>query len=254
VGVYKVYTYTTNTCAEMCAGVRESICSDYAMASRQVLRKRKRCDEKPSGHDVLVAVHNTLDAMPFTRHKHQRLFHEEFLKSITPFVFGASYEMEYPSILRNNSWVSLQPNVMIITPRRWGKTTCVAMFVAAVALCVPESKQCIFSTSRRTSQLLLGMVLGLVQRFKPVITRSNQESLFVAGDDFDVRTIYSFPSNEKIDTGPLVPYLRLAPFSSVPGTYKVGPMSWCGPCCKASGVRFPRKALCINDSHSESVL
>lgn len=52
-------------------------------------------------------------------------------------------------IMKMNQFDNLKQQVLCLTPRRFGKTTSVAMFVAAYCLTVPRSEQCIFSTGRR---------------------------------------------------------------------------------------------------------
>jgi hypothetical protein len=49
--------------------------------------------------------------------------------------------------------------VMILTPRRFGKTVSVAMFVLSMMLCLPGVRVCVFSTGKRASS-------GLMQEIK----------------------------------------------------------------------------------------
>ncbi len=47
--------------------------------------------------------------------------------------------------------------------RRFGKTTSVAMFLAAYALCVSGSESCVFSTGKRASSKMLELIAQLVE-------------------------------------------------------------------------------------------
>ena len=58
-------------------------------------------------------------------------------------------DIDMGKIMKMNNFDNLKQQVLCLTPRRFGKTTSVAMFVAAYALTVPRSEQCIFSTGRR---------------------------------------------------------------------------------------------------------
>jgi hypothetical protein len=62
---------------------------------------------------------------------------------------------------------SCRQQFMAITPRRFGKTTAVSMFVAAFALAVPGTQTAIFSTSRRASSLLLQQIKSMLCLVRP---------------------------------------------------------------------------------------
>lgn len=84
---------------------------------------------------------------------------------------------------------------MAITPRRFGKTTAVAMFVAAFALAVPGTTTAIFSTGRRASNLLLQQVKGMllcIPGADAKIVSSNVETIHLA-DGGNLSKISSFP-------------------------------------------------------------
>ena len=71
--------------------------------------------------------------------------------------------------------------VTAITPRRWGKTWAVAMYVLALMLAVPGIRVCVFSTGKRASSSLMeiitqfmGMIPGLNERKVKENVRSQQ--------------------------------------------------------------------------------
>ena len=87
-----------------------------------------------------------------------------------------------------------------MTPRRWGKTTSVAMFVAAMLWCVPDMWISVYSTGRRASNSLAEMVAKFVCHLDDGgggerISKRNQEELFLKGDTpEDTRRLFSYPS------------------------------------------------------------
>jgi len=86
--------------------------------------------------------------------------------------------------------------VMIITPRRWGKTYSVAMFVAASAYALEGTTQAIFSTGRRASKKLLDLIYQMLCKLpgmKESIITKNVEEIRIQGPggESDVRTICS---------------------------------------------------------------
>jgi len=53
-------------------------------------------------------------------------------------------EIDMDMVKRNNDWSNLKQQALCLTPRRFGKTTAVSMFVAAYGISVEKSNQCIF--------------------------------------------------------------------------------------------------------------
>lgn len=154
------------------------------------------------GDVLLQRIRHALNSMPVERHEDQKRFHEEFLRAVAPGLYGHMFESEYPRILKQNGWKGVRPQAMIITPRRWGKTYCVAMFVAAYLMSVPNAVQCIFSTSARISQMILELIYRFYISFpgaQAKIKKYTSETLWIEGDHpGDIRKLYSYPSNEKI--------------------------------------------------------
>lgn len=85
------------------------------------------------------------------------------------------------------------------TPRRFGKTTSVAMFCAALLYCVPDMWISCFSTGQRASSSLLDLVAKFVctrEDGEGRILKKNQEQLFLKGSNAaDVRRMFSYPSS-----------------------------------------------------------
>lgn len=88
---------------------------------------------------------------------------------------------------------------IVITPRRFGKTTSVAIFIAALLMTIPYVIIAIFSTGRRASSLLLkkiSIIIKAVGAEKRIIS-CNQETLRLQGSTSrgDTRVCHSYPSN-----------------------------------------------------------
>ena len=89
-----------------------------------------------------------------------------------------------------------------MTPRRFGKTMSVGMFVAAYLYSVENAEICIFSTGRRASQKLLELIKQLIEKLtngRERILKFNQEILNVSNYDGSpgASKLSSFPSNAK---------------------------------------------------------
>ena len=131
--------------------------------------------------------------------KQQRHIIEEFARaSLVKIVGLENYEKNPMFYMKMAKKTNRQSLSIVITPRRFGKTTATAMYVAALLMTVPSIVVAIFSTGRRASTLLLQkisqIVVGANQDRR--ILQSNQETLKISGDAAaDERTCHSYPSN-----------------------------------------------------------
>jgi len=82
--------------------------------------------------DALSAI----DGQGWNRSFHQRMFHDHFIRSCARIFFKTeppgSFARAHQAILEKNSWDTLSQEVLISTPRRFGKTISVSMFAAAI--------------------------------------------------------------------------------------------------------------------------
>ena len=63
-----------------------------------------------------------IDQRGFERSAHQLEFHEAFLNATARVIYRLDWEVHKPAIMRKNNWKTVQSEVMISTPRRFGKT------------------------------------------------------------------------------------------------------------------------------------
>ena len=156
------------------------------------MRDQKQCDV------LLAGIRKSLDSFTEKRSKDQKKFHESMLNAVIPKLYGNSLSTELQRILTTNHWDDLHKVMMIMTPRRWGKTFSVAMFVACYAYWVPNSEQCVFSTSRRCSQKILELIANFLHRMEGAterVLRQNVETIWLRGEHpKDIRKIYCYPS------------------------------------------------------------
>lgn len=154
------------------------------------------------GDAIMNDLRHTLSNMGLVRHRDQVAFHEMFLNAIAEQIYGKDIDTDYQRILSDNQWDNLKPQSFIVTPRRWGKTTCTAMFCAAYMRCVPGKRRiCVFSTSRRVSEMFLEQVHDFMLLFPDVtIIKKTHETIWVkdANHPQDIRKFFSYPSNPKI--------------------------------------------------------
>jgi hypothetical protein len=153
-----------------------------------------------------------LDTTGWNRSFHQRQFHEDFLKACTRTFWKmeppGSFARCHQQVLQENSWEHLAQEVLISTPRRFGKTISVSMFAAAMLYSAPAVELSIYSTCKRISQKLLR---GVVKFFYEIcaqdlgkhnfrIRRQNMEEIVLVGPEGerDVRIVNSYPSKVRV--------------------------------------------------------
>ena len=153
-----------------------------------------------------------LDTLGWNRSYHQRLFHDDFLKACTRSFWKleppGQFARDHQKVLRVNSWDHIAQEILISTPRRFGKTISVSMFCAAMLLACPGVEISIYSTCKRISQ----KILRNVQKFAMLIAdsdyatlnfsvkRENMEEINLQGPlgNTDIRIINSYPSKVRV--------------------------------------------------------
>ena len=154
-----------------------------------------------------------LDRRGWDRSFHQRLFHEEYLKSCARIFFKrdgpGAFACAHNRVLEVNSWDSTPQEILVSTPRRFGKTISVSMFAAAMMFSCPNLELSIYSTCKRISQKLLRNIVKFLEIIylelgvpPHKVLRLNSEEVHVAGNEGhgDIRVINSYPS--KIGNNP----------------------------------------------------
>lgn len=166
--------------------------------------------ETMNGFKRIQLCRNALEALDrrgWDRSYHQRLFHEEYLKSCARIFFKrdgpGAFANAHNRLLEINSWDSTPQEILVSTPRRFGKTISVSMFAAAMMFSCPAMELSIYSTCKRISQKLLRNIVKFldliyvelnVTPYK--IARMNSEEVHVLGNEGlgDLRVINSYPS------------------------------------------------------------
>lgn len=180
------------------------------------------------GDDRLRDIRDILEnGYTWTRSNTQRQFHESFLNACVRFLYSHdSSPPDYREIMDANNWEDIRQQCLCMTPRRFGKTVAVGMFVGAIALVVPGSEQAIFSTGRRASNKLLELVNQLVCQVPggaDRVVKCNQETVWISHPCGGVSKINSYPSCAKTlrGVGGDVVYMEEASFMDLAVFYEV---------------------------------
>lgn len=119
------------------AQVARRVCTPRSDAALQ------HCSAKRSMGDVHAdSVLETLDMLGVTRTPGQKLFHQSFFNAVLPHIYGSDqFEQDRERILSRYGFSEVRYEVLVICPRRWGKTYGVSMFLAALLWCARTTAQ-----------------------------------------------------------------------------------------------------------------
>ena len=170
----------------------------YESVTNQVKTKQKNY-----GDIRLSKIRRFLDHVKgYDRSEMQKQFHESFLQAVALHLYKDDPEVDMDKIKSMNEWPNLKQQCLCLTPRRFGKTTAVAMFVAAYFLSVEKAQLCIFSTGRRASDAMLAKIHEFVKLIDEDLGTNHDASckkkgefLYYYGEGAnDVRKVASYPS------------------------------------------------------------
>ena len=93
-----------------------------------------------------------LDRRGWQRSFHQRMFHDNFIRACARIFWKREkhgvFAKDHQRILEVNGWDHLSQEVLVSTPRRFGKTISVSMFAAAMLFSCPNLEMSIYSTCK----------------------------------------------------------------------------------------------------------
>lgn len=149
----------------------------------QVMSAIQFGDTSTDGERREVRINQVLNSFGLIRTKQQRQFHEAGILGSLQHIHGQTFERGRIKIMKKRKLKELRTEILVVTPRRYGKTTMVAMLAAAFLLCIPGIRIAIFSTGRRASQSLMDLIVHFIMKIdggKERICLKNQERLCVA--------------------------------------------------------------------------
>ena len=106
---------------------------------KDVLENATKTKNVCFGDRRLQKIRKYLDAYPgWERSLMQKQFHEKFLQAVCIHLYKDDADVDVDKVMRINEWENLKQQVLCVTPRRFGKTTSVSMFVAAYGMTVEK--------------------------------------------------------------------------------------------------------------------
>lgn len=196
---------------------KESSTTTHNATRISALEFHMKCSDfsvKMNGFDRMKNCRRALQALDrrgWERSYHQKTFHDQYIRACSRIFFkndpAGEFDRSHQKILEINGWDSLPQEILVSTPRRFGKTISVSMFAAAMMFSCPKMELSIYSTCKRISQKLLRNVSKFLEliflelNIQPYrILRQNSEEVHVQGNEGqgDVRIINSYPSKVRV--------------------------------------------------------
>jgi hypothetical protein len=150
-------------------------------------------------HAVMTAIRHSLskfDTGKIRRSKDQCKMQEVCMSGICTLVYGDLVKTHKRQIMKYNQFESLEPLILNTMPRRGGKTTWLAQFIAAVLVNVPgadivvvaSNKRAVGSESGITKKVLENLDILGIKKFD----KHTSEAVFITVNG-DKRLYHSYP-------------------------------------------------------------
>ena len=168
-------------------------------------KQTKRVDhthKKFIGDDRLERIYKFLaviDDGPYERSANQVSFHDAFITASGRCIYREEWDVHKRAIQAKNGWTHDSSEILVSTPRRFGKTFSVAMFSAVMSLSF-GTQIAMFSPAARGSRSILERVHYFVIHlgYESHIITFNQENLRVKTLDGKTSLVRSFPSKIEV--------------------------------------------------------
>jgi len=157
-------------------------------ARSELAQDRLRDSGFNAGDQIMANIYKRLDGMGMTRSQIQQLFHRGFIRACLPLIYGDDWVFCAGRVMKSLKIDRIQAEVCCMTPRRFGKTEAVALFVAAFLLEVKGIRICIFSTGKRASSALMASIRKKIvacQGGSARIVKRTEEKLFISSVAID---------------------------------------------------------------------
>jgi hypothetical protein len=194
---------------------RKVLEEDVPVPMWQAYGERKDRDvdrEKDARVQALVDALEKFDRMDggkYRRSSAQRQFHKHFIGASLKKIYGDDLLRNMGHLKRKYGFDDIRQDVVVLTPRQFGKTTATEQYVAAWITTQPETIVSIYSTGRRAARKLLAGVWKWVCKLvgRQVLKTFNQETLEIYGPGGIVNFCNSYPAKEDIGTNGETPYI-----------------------------------------------
>ena len=152
-----------------------------------------------SGDERMRRLEFVLKSIPtLTPHEYQMQFHREISMALLPKIYEQEWDAHSDSILKKYKINNYRPEVLMSTPRRFGKTMGTVQYIIGALYSIPNITIAIFSTGQRTAGKLKNAVtkyLRLMPKFEELCTKNSAEEVSLEFGPGDTRSVFCYPGS-----------------------------------------------------------
>ena len=168
-----------------------------------------------------------LDTFRQKRSPDQKMFHNAFLQTCVPHLYAEDFLGARIDIMKRTKRKAFNMAALILTPRRWGKTTATSMGTAVLMYCCRGITIVIFSTGLEMSTILMNKVKGYFME----LPRAQQRILKESADGFYITRADETSTASKKAIMASGRYNKLIPRAATVQGLFVGLYLFCICCC-----------------------
>lgn len=160
------------------------------------------------GDDIVDDILRTLDTFRnpkeqgarLIRAPHQRIWHRDMLNAALVAIYGPQFRLRRAEILARHGWDDMRQELIFVTARGVGKTWSVAIFVAAMLICVPNMTIAVFAQGQDNANAVITLVTSFVMahpRGRAMVERRAARWLRLRGriGPGDRRSVRAYPNS-----------------------------------------------------------
>jgi hypothetical protein len=188
--------------------VKTTNASRIVRRATRIIQKSIKQSSTQTGDEILEKIEFLLSkGFGIQRSEMQVDIHKNFIISCLPKIFQDSWTQNKARIMKRFNVKQVIQEVLVVMPRRRGKTYSTAMFAAACLLCIPECSCIIFGTGERITKLLMTVISDMFEKaFKNgalkkedyVFETNNKESMVFTGPDGTKRSLMCLPGSVRV--------------------------------------------------------
>ena len=151
----------------------------------------------------LLKALDLLDSVGYKRSEQQIEFHNYFIGACLSLIYGSELPENLERLKLELKLLSIKKSIALLPPRRYGKTTSIALFVAACLYAFPEITIFVYSVAKRISVVFKKLVEEIFLALPSPkgghqIKENNQETFSIISHSGLTSTVHCYPSNERI--------------------------------------------------------
>ena len=145
----------------------------------------KRDVAQTDGDKYFANFRKSLFSMGFEPNENQIKFWRGFEQACVAWFYGDTWAANRHRVLKSLNVKQVRSEVLVMTPRREGKTWSICAFVLSMLLNRPGIRMAVFSTGKRASSAIMEICMNFIEHIpngSKRICKKNQEQLFIAAN------------------------------------------------------------------------